>query len=143
MLQQWSCRITSLTNSLFYNLDHTALTIISQCRGYNKVNIENCTFENNYMISYEKFDAALRPLIDIASANSNKSISFKQCNFKGNHHVNIFIKILIKTTKQFYDQFTLYSCIGPVTNITFMVCQFTDNVVSKLMNIINSILCIS
>ena len=74
-----------------YNLDHTALTIISQCRGYNKVNIENCTFENNYMV-YKKFDAALRPLIDIASANSNKSILFKQCNFKGNHHVNILIK---------------------------------------------------
>ena len=38
-----------LTNSLFYNLDHTALTIVIQCNGYNKVNIENCTFVNNYM----------------------------------------------------------------------------------------------
>ena len=42
----------TVTNSLFYNLDHTALTIISQCFGYDEVNIENCTFENNHIISY-------------------------------------------------------------------------------------------
>ena len=124
-----------LTNSLFYNLDHTALTVISQCRGYNKVNIENCTFENNYIVSYEEFYPTLRPLIDIISAGDNKSISFKQCTFKGNHHVNIFIKILIKATKQCYDRPTRYSCINPVTNITFVACQFTKNVVSELMNI--------
>ena len=57
----------SITNSLFYNLDHTALTIISQCYGYNKVNTENCTFENNYIISYKETDKILRPLIDCTS----------------------------------------------------------------------------
>ena len=124
-----------LINSLFYNLDHTALTIISQCRGYNNVSIENCTFEDNYIVSYEEFDPTLRPLIDIISAHDNKSISFKQCKFKGNHHVDIFIKILIKATKQCYDRTTRYSCINPVTNITFVACQFTKNVVSELMNI--------
>ena len=74
----------TVTNSLFYNLDHTALTIISQCFGYDEVNIENCTFENNHIISYEETDATIRPLIDIVSAHDNKSISFKQCNFKKN-----------------------------------------------------------
>ena len=133
-----------LNNSLFYNLDHTALTIVIQCYGYNKVNIENCTFVNNYITHYKEFDGIdtiLRPLIDIVSAHDNKSISFKQCNFKGNYHVNILIKILIKTTRICYDQLTLQSCIGPVTNITFVVCQFTDNVVSELMNIVNSFSC--
>ena len=73
-----------LNNSLFYNLDHTALTIVIQCYGYNKVNIENCTFVNNYITTYKEFDGIdtiLRPLIDIVSAHDNKSITFKQCNF--------------------------------------------------------------
>ena len=126
----------TLTNSLFYNLDHTALTIISQCNGYNEVNIENCTFENNYIISYEEFHATQRPLIDILSAHDNKSISFKQCNFKGNHHVNIFIKVLIESTKRCYD-LTSHSC-SPATNITFGGCQFTNNLVGELMNIVNN-----
>ena len=127
----------TLTNSLFYNLDHTALTIISQCNGYNRVIIENCTFENNYMISYEELHATLRPLIDILSADTNKSISFKQCNFKGNHHVNTFIKMLTKSrsTKQCYDP-KFHSC-SPATNITFLGCQFTNNFVGELMNIVN------
>ena len=133
----------TLTNSLFYNLDHTAITIVSQCSGYNKVNIENCTFENNYIIilPYEEFDVTLRPLIDIVSAYDSKSISFKQCNFKGNHHANTFIKILIKTTKLCHNH---NNYIGPVTNITFVVCQFTNNVISELINIANncrSLLC--
>ena len=123
-----------LTNSLFYNLDHTALTIISQCSGYNKVKIENCTFENNYIFSYEEFDITLRPLIEIVSTQSNKSISFKLCNFKGNHHVDIFIKIAVNVKDQYYC-YKQYSCVGPVTTITFMACQFTQNVVSELMNI--------
>ena len=133
-----------LTNSLFYNLDHTALTIVIQCYGYNKVNIENCTFVNNYITSYKELDGIdtiLRPLIDIVSVHDNKSITFKQCNFKANYHVNILIKILIKTIKLCYDNSTRRSCIGPVTNITFVVCQFTDNVVSELMKIVNSYLC--
>ena len=126
----------TLTNSLFYNLDHTALTIISQCNGYNRVNIENCTFENNYIISYEEFYATLRPLIDILSADRNKAISFKQCNFKGNHHVHTLIKILIKSNcKRRYDP-TSRSC-SPANNITFVGCQFTNNFVGELMNIGN------
>ena len=123
----------TLNNSLFHNLDHTALTIISQCYGYNEVNIENCTFEKNYISSYEQFDITLRPLIDIVSPHSNKSISFKQCNFKGNYRV-IKILVKIKSQLQCYKQ---YSCIGPVTNITFVECRFTQNVVSTLMDIVN------
>ena len=126
----------TLNNSLFHNLDHTALAIISQCYDYHEVNIENCTFENNYIFSYEQFDITLRPLIDIVSPHSNKSISFKQCNFKRNHHVDIFIKILVKVESQLHCH-KQYSCIGPITNITFVECRFTQNVASRLMDIVS------
>ena len=126
----------TITNSFFYNLDHTALTIINQCYGYNKVKIENCTFENNYIIAYEEFDITLRPLIEIVSIHSNKLISFKQCNFKGNHHVDILIKISVKPNSKL-QCYNKHSC-SPVTNITFVLCQFTQNVVSELINIFNS-----
>ena len=125
----------TITNSLFYNLDHTALTIISQCRGYNNVNIENCTFENNYIKKYQETSGTLRPLIDIVSANSNKSISFKQCNFKKNSHATILIaiSIFLKETKSCHG---FISCTVPtITNISFVTCQFSDNRISELMNI--------
>ena len=123
----------TITNSLFHSLDHTALTIISQCYGYNKVHIENCTFENNYMLPYEEIDVTLRPLIDVVSAHDNKSISFKQCNFKENFHAAVLISISFKKVRK--------SCHGPTihcssaTNISFVACQFSDNEVSELMNI--------
>ena len=127
--------IITITNSLFYNLDHTALTIISQCFGYNKINIENCTFENNH-ITYKEIDATLRPLIDIVSAHDNKSISFKHCNFKRNYHATILIaiSIFLKGTKSCHG--SIFSCTVPtITNISFVACQFSENKVSELMNI--------
>ena len=39
----------NLTNSLFSNLDHTALTVIDRGYGHHRVHIENSTFENNYI----------------------------------------------------------------------------------------------
>ena len=36
-----------LKDSLFYNLDHTALSIINKCEGNNTIEIENCAFEQN------------------------------------------------------------------------------------------------
>ena len=81
----------TLTNSLFSNLDNTALTIISRVYGYNRIHIENCTFENNYIhrtsLLEEIADITLRPLIEIVSTHDNKLISFKQCKIVGNSHV--------------------------------------------------------
>ena len=72
----------TLTNSLFSNLDHTALTIISRGYGYNRIHIENCTFETNYAHSAsfheEIIGVTLRPLIEIVSSHDNKLISFKR-----------------------------------------------------------------
>ena len=64
----------NLTNCL---LDHTALTIISQCYGNNKIYINNCTFENNYMYKTSDIDLNFKPLINIVSAHDQKSISFE------------------------------------------------------------------
>jgi len=126
----------NLTNCLFSNLDHTALTIISQCYGNNKIYIKNCTFENNYIYrtsSHEDIDFIFRPLINIISAHDNKSISFKQCNITGNYHANILISISIRENKLCHGSRVL--CISPITNISFVACQSIGNVASELINI--------
>ena len=127
----------NLTNCLFSNLDHTALTIISQCYGNNKIYIKNCTFENNYiykkMSPHEDVDFIFRPLINIISAHDNKSISFKQCKFTGNYHANILISILIRKNRLCHGGRVL--CSSRITNISFVACQFIGNVASELINI--------
>ena len=129
------CLTVNLTNSSFSQLDHTALTIISRCYGYNKVHIENCTFENNFMLSHNKqFYVTLRPLIDILVAHDFKVISFKQCNFTKNYHANIFISIVIRASKVCNSQEKLIISSG--TNISFVACQFIDNEVTKLIDAI-------
>ena len=123
----------NLTNCLFSNLDHTALTINCQCYGNNKIYIKN---ENNYIYrtsSHEDIDFIFRPLINIISAHDNKSISFKQCKFTGNYHANILISILIRVSRLCYGNRVL--CSSPITNISFMACQFIGNVASELINI--------
>jgi len=124
----------TLTNSIFSNLDHTALTIIDRVYGYNQVHIENCTFENNYIrrasLLEEITDTTLRPLIEIVSTYNNKLISFKQCKIAGNRHANILISILMKNSKMYH-----VNCINPVTNITFVACQLIGNIVSELINV--------
>ena len=79
----------------------------------------------------------MSPSIDIVLAHDNKSISFKHCNFKGNYHASIFISISIKATNTCHD--LIPCCLGPITNISFDACQFSDNVVGELMNINASI----
>ena len=126
----------NLTNCLFSNLDHTALTIIIRSCDYSKIYIENCTFENNniYRVSLlEKAFVTLRPLIDVVSAPDNKTISFKQCKFTGNHHANILISVWIKNHKLCHGNRVL--CSSPITNISFVACKFLGNVVSELINI--------
>ena len=119
----------NLTKSLFTNLRHTALTIISRDRNHNKVYVQNCTFKNNHMVSHEAFDFTLRPLIDIVSDNS---ISFKHCNFIGNHHSDLMTSIYISTSNsEIYGSL----CNNPVTNISFVACQFSNNVVNELLKV--------
>ena len=117
---------------MFSNLDHTALTIINRVYGYNRIHIENCTFENNYIhrtsLLEEIADITLRPLIEIVTTHDNKLISFKQCKIVGNRHVNILISILMKNSIAYF-----VNCINPETNITFVACQFIGNVVSELI----------
>ena len=134
--------VISLTNSLFINLDHTALTIISRCYSYgnSKVYIENCTFENNYILLNafnSEFDFPSRPLIDILVAHDSKSISFKQCKFIRNHHAHILISVVLRTGKR--CQIAINHCSN-VTNISFVECQFIYNRVTKLINFV-TILC--
>ena len=124
----------SLTDSLFSNLDHTALTIISQCHGYSKILIENCTFENNHILSHNfgDFYSSSRPLIDVVVAHDNKSVSFKHCKFTGNHHSNIFMSVLVRAGRRCQLP-VAKKCKYPVTNIRFMTCQFINNAVSELI----------
>ena len=122
-----------LTNSSFSQLDHTALTIINTCDGYNKVNIENCTFESNYMVPHnEENNVILRPLIDVLVAHIFKSVSFKQCKFTKNYHASILISIAIRESTKCYGRKQLG--INIATNISFVACQFLGNVVSEMIN---------
>ena len=130
--------IINLTNSSFSRLAHTALTIINRCNGYNKVNIENCTFKNNYMLSHtKKFYVTLRPLIDVLVAHDFKSVSFKQCKFTKNYHANIFISIVIRESNMCnVKENSVISVVAAATNISFVACQFIGNEVTELINAI-------
>ena len=74
----------------------------------------------------------VRPLIEIVSTPINKVISFKQCKITGNHLANdiILISISIKASSKYN-----IDCINPVTNISFVACQFIGNVLSELINV--------
>ena len=126
--------IIVLNNSLFRGLHYTAIKVRNRCNGNNTIIIENCTFEHNgYKYNSEDFMVPLRPLVDIVVAHNYKSIFFKQCSFQNNYNNRYLISILVWATKLCYHGRT--PCIGHLTNITFVSCQFTNNL-SKLMNII-------
>ena len=133
--------IITINNSLFYNLHHTAISINNRCHGNNMVNIENCTFESNahtYLTDKYNLQTSLRPLIDIVLSHCNKSISFKQCSFKKNYNDNHLISVLVRANKACYGK--MKYCVGPFTNITFVRCQFTNNI-GELMNVYNAKRC--
>ena len=120
-----------LTNSLFYALDYTALSIISECNGNNTINIENSTFANNALKFGEDFQVITRPLIDVMLSQYYKLVSFKQCIFKQNYHTHVLIS------------FDIWPCVDNVnrndytnhpTNISFVECQFTNNAASQLIS---------
>ena len=126
----------NLTNCLFSNLDHTALTIISRSCDNSKMYIENSTFESNYIHKqslHGKAYLVLRPLIEVALAPNSNTILFKQCKFTGNRHDNILILILIKNRILCPNNIGHHS--SPITNISFVACNFFGNVVSQLINI--------
>ena len=110
-------------NSLFYKLDHTALSIIDRFYGSTTVIIENCTFIENGGTHFNYIDElfSLSPLINIILLHLNQSVSFKQCSFTKNFNERYLISIHV-------SHFRLKPCIGSLTNITFMRCQFTKNI---------------
>ena len=119
-----------ISNSLFYNLDHMALSISSRCSGNNIIIIENYTFDHNTYIT-EEFLYITRPVITIVLSHSNKSVTFKQCSFKNNYNQHL-ISILIRAKKLCYSK--MRHCIGPITNVTFVRCQFARNTGVELIN---------
>ena len=132
--------IIIINNSLFYELDHTALSINSKYYSNNIIIIENCTFNLNFLAIYNSVYYQITPksLIDILLSHGNKSIIFKNCNFERNQINGHLISIFVQTSKKFYIRRTNI-CVDPLTNISFMGCQFNDNV-GELMKI-NGNLC--
>ena len=121
-----------LKDSLFHNLDHTALSIISRYEGNITINIENCAFEKN-TYSYHDGYVTLKPLIDVRLSHDYKLLSFKRCNFTNNHNSNILIYILIRASKACHRQ-SKYCNTPSITNISFVKCQFYKNVVGILIS---------
>ena len=120
-----------IKNSLFYNLDHMALSISSRCSSNNSIIIKNCSFDHNtYVFSTKEFLYIKRPSITIVLSHSRKSVTVEQCSFKNDYN-NHLISILIRTKKICFNKFRY--CVGPITNVTFVRCQFTRNT-GELMN---------
>ena len=113
-----------INNSLFYNLDHTALSINSRYSGNSIIIVENCTFDFNLLIGYLNtlyYQITTKPLVEIVLSHDNKTISFKHCNFKTNLIKHHLISILVQATEFFYIKSI---CIGPLTNISFVGCLY-------------------
>ena len=125
----------TLTDSLFYNLAHTALSIDNKCRGKNTIYIENCTVETNtnyYKYNSDDIQITSQPLINIVMAHDNKSITFKHCKFRRNRF-RILVNLLIRSSKGCHG--SKRDCISPLTNIRFVACQFNNNIVGEMINI--------
>ena len=123
-----------ISNSLFYGLDHTAVSIRNQCHhGNNTIIFENCSFElNTCKYIFGSHWVTIRPLLDIVLSHINKTISFKQCSFKMNYNNHYLILVIVSTNWACYGR--LNYCIGPLTNIIIERCRFTKNF-GELINI--------
>ena len=66
-----------------------------------------------------------RPSIAIVLSHNRKSVTFKQCSFKNNYIDDHLISILIRAKKACYGNSR--HCVGPITNVTFVRCQFARN----------------
>ena len=124
-----------LTNSLFYALDYTALSIISGCNGNNTINIENSTFTNNALKFGEDFQVTTRPLIDVMLSQYYKLVSFKQCIFKQNYRAHVLISFVIQESWRCVGNFKRNYYTNHLTNISFVECQFTNIAASQLITL--------
>ena len=70
-----------INNSLFYKLDHSAVSISDRYIGRNTIIVANTTFEKNSFTS-PNTQITLRPLIDIGLSHVGKLLVFKNCTFK-------------------------------------------------------------
>ena len=114
-----------INNSLFYSLDHAAIRIWSQCHGNNTLIIENCAFEYNIGKSGDYIPLTARSLIEIALSHNSKLALFKHCSFKKNYNDHYIMSFYIKTDKVCRGKTP--HCIGPLTKLCFIKCQFTEN----------------
>ena len=114
-----------INNSLFYSLDHAAIRVRNQCHGNNTLIIENCGFEYNTGKSADYIPLTVRPLIEIALSHNSKSALFKHCSFKRNYNDHHLMSSYINTDKMCRSKTP--HCIGPLTKISFVKCQFTEN----------------
>ena len=119
-------------------MGHAALSITDRCSGSNTIKIENSTFENNTNAHYEDC-VTLKPVIDIRISPDYKSLSFKQCNFTGNHHSNILVNIVIQQEKECYNMQTIKFVTPIITNVSLTNCLFKKNTVRMLMNVITKL----
>ena len=115
-----------INNSVFYKLDHSAVSIYSRCYGVNTINFENCTFEGNSFVA--KYSWVIpRPLVDISLAHQNKTVLFKRCNFKSNSHDQYLVTVRVKSAKR-CKGCKETQCFNFNTNMSFEECHSTDNV---------------
>ena len=122
-----------ISNSSFYGLDHTAVSIGNQCHGNNTIIFEECIFERNtHRYTIKNYRVTIRPLIDIVLSHVNKTISFKQCSFKMNYNNHYLIAVLVRPNWACYGR--LKDCIGRKTDIVLVKCRFTKNL-SELINV--------
>ena len=121
-----------INNSLFYSLDHAAIRIRNQCHGNNTLIIENCAFEYNTGKSGYFIPLTVRPLIEIALSHNSKSALFKHCSFKKNYNDLHLVSFYVEADQ--ICQGKILNCIGPLTNISFVKCHFTENK-GELVNI--------
>ena len=122
-----------INHSLFYTLDRTAIHIRNRCYGNNTFIIENCTFQENTgdIITTAKV-ITVNPLIEIELSHDSKSVSFRHCTFQRNYNGHHLISFRIKVNKMCTGKTT--SFIGPLTIISFVRCQFINNI-GELLNI--------
>ena len=115
-----------INNSLFYNLDHTVLSINSINSGNSVIIVENCTFGFNTIGYFNTvyYQITTNPLVEIVLPHDNKTISFKNCKFESNLSKQSLISIVVKASRYFYIK---PICISPLTNISFVGCLFNSN----------------
>ena len=115
-----------INNSVFYKLDHSAVSVNNKCFCKNTIIFENCTFERN---SFATTNSRIiqRPLVDIALSHKYKSITFRHCNFNLNNLDQYLISVLIPIIGRSVVCFWCNSIQYLESNIFFEGCHFNKN----------------